>query len=196
DIFRDLPDIQRTFSHLLRIVPRNGYVVWNADDANLAALLPVGWTRTIAVSAKNPQAHVRVDHFEEGPDGASCRLHWQDRAWTTVRWWLPGFFNARNAAMAAAAAGLVLHPSDPTKLDLSALARFRGVRRRQDVLVNRADIVVIEDFGHHPTAIRETIRSRSEEHTSELQSRENLVCRLLPEKKNKRVKALAHSGCG
>jgi UDP-N-acetylmuramate: L-alanyl-gamma-D-glutamyl-meso-diaminopimelate ligase len=159
DIFRDLADIQRTFSHLLRIVPRNGYVVWNADDANLAALLPVGWTRTITVSAKIKQAHVRIDQFVEGPDGTSFRLLWQDRVWATVHWSLPGFFNARNAAMAATAAGLALNPADPTKLDLSALARFRGVRRRQDVLVHSDAITVIEDFGHHPTAIRETVVS-------------------------------------
>jgi UDP-N-acetylmuramate: L-alanyl-gamma-D-glutamyl-meso-diaminopimelate ligase len=159
DIFRDLADIQRTFSHLLRIVPRNGYVVWNADDANLAALLPVAWTRLVAVSAESKTAQVRIVDFAEGPEGASFRLVWQDRPWATVQWSLPGLFNARNAAMAATAAALALHPSDPTKLDLTALARFRGVRRRQDVLVQRDAITVIEDFGHHPTAIRETIRS-------------------------------------
>jgi len=161
DIFRDLADIQRTFSHLLRIVPRSGFVVWNADDANLAALLPVAWTRTVAVSADPARADAatRISDFREGPEGATFRLSWQGRAWAEVRWALPGFFNARNAAMAATAAGLALFPDDPTRLDLSALARFRGVKRRQEILVDRPDLVVIEDFGHHPTAIRETVQS-------------------------------------
>jgi len=161
DIFRDLADIQRTFSHLLRIVPRNGVAVWNADDAHLAALMPVAWTRTIAVSADPTRAgaDVQLSDFREGPEGVSFRLAWQGRPWTEVRWALPGMFNARNAAMAATAAGLALYPDDPTRLDLSALAQFRGVKRRQEILVDRPDLVVIEDFGHHPTAIRETVRS-------------------------------------
>ena len=41
DIFRDLADVQRTFSHLTRIVPRNGWIVLNGDDANLRALGPM-----------------------------------------------------------------------------------------------------------------------------------------------------------
>ncbi len=161
DIFRDLPDIQRTFSHLLRIVPRNGCVVWNADDTNLAALMPVSWTRTVAVSADPTRADVgtRLDDFREGPGGAQFRLTWQGRPWAQISWSLPGRFNARNAAMAATAAGLALFPDDPTRLDLSALAHFRGVKRRQELRVDRPELIVIEDFGHHPTAIRETLQS-------------------------------------
>ena len=44
DIFRDLADVQRTFTHLTRIVPRNGFVVLNGDDPHLRALGPMAWT--------------------------------------------------------------------------------------------------------------------------------------------------------
>ncbi|MGH8020846.1 MAG: UDP-N-acetylmuramate--L-alanine ligase [Opitutaceae bacterium] len=159
DIFRDLADVQRTFSHFLRIVPRNGFVVWNADDPNLRALLPVSWTRCVSVSSIREDADARIANFQEGPGGASFSLSWRGRKWGEVRWSMPGLFNARNAAMAAVAAGLTLHPDDPAQFDLAALARFRGVRRRQDVLVDSERVVVMEDFGHHPTAIRETLVS-------------------------------------
>jgi UDP-N-acetylmuramate: L-alanyl-gamma-D-glutamyl-meso-diaminopimelate ligase len=165
DIFRDVADIQRTFSHLLRIVPGNGFVVWNADDPRLGALLPVPWTRCVAVSGEPDRpARARLEGFTEDASGAAFRLTWDGRPWAEVRWPLPGFFNARNAAMAATAAGLALFPDDPTRLDLAALAGFRGVKRRQEVLVDRPDVVVVEDFGHHPTAIRETIRSLRARH--------------------------------
>src|SRR4051812_23618145 len=49
DIFRDLADVQRTFLHLTRIVPRNGWIVLNGDDANLKALGPLAWTRVVRV---------------------------------------------------------------------------------------------------------------------------------------------------
>jgi UDP-N-acetylmuramate: L-alanyl-gamma-D-glutamyl-meso-diaminopimelate ligase len=68
-------------------------------------------------------------------------------------------FNARNAAMAALAAGLALFPDDPTRLKLAALARFRGVKRRQELRVDLPGLKVIEDFGHHPTALAETLHS-------------------------------------
>jgi len=76
-----------------------------------------------------------------------------------VKWALPGLFNARNAAMAAVSAGLLLDAQDPTKLKLDALDKFQGVQRRQQVLVDRPDLTVIEDFGHHPTALDLTLAS-------------------------------------
>jgi UDP-N-acetylmuramate: L-alanyl-gamma-D-glutamyl-meso-diaminopimelate ligase len=48
---------------------------------------------------------------------------------------------------------------EPLRLDLAALARFRGVKRRQEVLLASPALTVIEDFGHHPTALAETLRS-------------------------------------
>ena len=49
DIFRDLQDIARSFSHLLRIVPSNGYILMNGDDSNLRNLPDAPWTNTITV---------------------------------------------------------------------------------------------------------------------------------------------------
>ncbi len=44
-------------------------------------------------------------------------------------------------------------------MNLAPLSRFRGVKRRQEVLVERPELTVIEDFGHHPTALKETLIS-------------------------------------
>jgi UDP-N-acetylmuramate: L-alanyl-gamma-D-glutamyl-meso-diaminopimelate ligase len=158
DIFRDLTDIQRTFSHLVRIVPRNGFVVMNGDDLNLRALGSMPWTRVVRVGT-GEQNDVVLRGFSEDPHGTAFTLEWRGRSWAQLRWKLPGLFNARNAAMAATACGLLLHPDDPTRLDLAPLARFRGVRRRQEVLHRSAALTVIEDFGHHPTALHETLVS-------------------------------------
>jgi UDP-N-acetylmuramate: L-alanyl-gamma-D-glutamyl-meso-diaminopimelate ligase len=86
-------------------------------------------------------------------------LLWKGKEWGRVKWALPGLFNARNAAMAAVSAGLLIDAKDPTKLKLDALNSFQGVQRRQQVLVDRADLTVIEDFGHHPTALDLTLES-------------------------------------
>ncbi|MBI2814344.1 MAG: Mur ligase [Opitutae bacterium] len=158
DIFRDLADVQRTFFHLTRIVPRNGWIVLNGDDDNLRALGPLAWTRVVRVGTGESN-DLHVAGFRETPDSASFRLVWQGKPWTEVRWAQPGLFNARNAAMAALAAGLALFPDNPSKLKLDALAKFRGVKRRQELLVNTPKLKVVEDFGHHPTALAETLQS-------------------------------------
>jgi len=158
DIFRDLADVQRAFFHFTRIVPRNGWIVLNGDDGNLRALGALSWTRVLRVGTGEGN-ELRIAGFRESAEGASFRLVWQGRPWTEVRWAQPGLFNARNAAMAALAAGLALFPDDPTKLKLDALARFRGVKRRQELLVSTSKLKVIEDFGHHPTALAETLQS-------------------------------------
>ena len=158
DIFRDLADVQRTFSHLARIVPRNGFVVMNGDDENLKAFGPLSWTRVIRVGTGEAN-DVRIVDFSETPAGVSFSLLWRGVLWHEVKWTTPGLYNARNAAMAATAAGLALDAANPTVLRLEALARFRGVKRRQEVLVDTPALTVIEDFGHHPTALAETLRS-------------------------------------
>ncbi len=158
DIFRDVADVQRTFLHLTRIVPRNGWIVLNGDDANLKALGALPWTRVLRVGTGEGN-DLRIAGFHDSPSGASFRLVWQGKPWAEVKWTQPGIFNARNAAMAALAAGLALSPDNPAKLNLDALARFRGVKRRQELLVNTPKLKVIEDFGHHPTALAETLQS-------------------------------------
>jgi UDP-N-acetylmuramate: L-alanyl-gamma-D-glutamyl-meso-diaminopimelate ligase len=158
DIFRDLADVQRTFMHLVRIVPRNGFVVMNGDDTNLRALGAMPWTRVVRVGLDESN-DVRIVDFTEAAAGAQFRLLWKGREWGAVKWSLNGRFNARNAAMAATAAGLALDPADPTQLNLDALAQFRGVKRRQETLCSERGTTVIEDFGHHPTALAETLES-------------------------------------
>lgn len=166
DIFRDLADVQRTFSHLSRIVPRTGFIVSNGDDVNIRALGAFSWTRVVKVGLEEGN-DVRIVDFAETPDGVSFRLLWKGQEWSRISWALPGQFNARNAAMAATAAGLSLSgavgklgaDADPRGIDLSPLKRFRGVKRRQEARVATPALTVIEDFGHHPTALAETLHS-------------------------------------
>lgn len=167
DIFRDLADVLRTFSHGLRVVPGDGIVVANGDDANVEGLVKdVTWCPVVRVGVAKTNDAVIAD-FKETASGASFTLFWKGREWAKVKWALPGLFNARNAAAAAVSAGLLLNPADPTVLKLDALANFQGVMRRQQVLVNRPDLVVVEDFGHHPTALSctlESLRARYPQH--------------------------------
>jgi UDP-N-acetylmuramate: L-alanyl-gamma-D-glutamyl-meso-diaminopimelate ligase len=158
DIFRDLADVQRTFSHLGRIVPRCGWVIMNGDDDNLRALGGMPWTQVVRVGIGSGN-DVRITNFAESPAGAAFQLDWRGLPWAAVKWTQPGVFNARNAAMAAVAAALSVMPETPTKFKLDGLGRFRGVKRRQELLKNTPMLKVMEDFGHHPTALAQTLES-------------------------------------
>jgi UDP-N-acetylmuramate: L-alanyl-gamma-D-glutamyl-meso-diaminopimelate ligase len=158
DIFRDLVDVQRAFIHFSRIIPGNGFAVLNGDDANLRALGAMPWTRVVRVGTDEGN-DTRIVDFSETAAGSAFGLLWRGAPWAKVEWGLSGMFNARNAAMAATAAGLAIGGLPPAGIPLEALARFRGVRRRQEVLLERPGLTVVEDFGHHPTALAETLRS-------------------------------------
>ena len=158
DIFRDLADVQRAFSHFSRIIPRNGFAVLNGDDGNLRALGPMPWTKVIRVGTEEVN-DARIVDFSDTPAGSTFALLYRGAPWARVIWSLSGLYNARNAAMAAVAAGLALGGDPATGIRLEALERFRGVRRRQEILASVGGLTVVEDFGHHPTAIGETLRS-------------------------------------
>lgn len=164
DIFRDLQDVQRTFSHVIRLVPRNGYIVANGDDENLAPLLEnVSWAPVVRVGL-GENCDVRIHDFRETPEGSTFRLTYRGNAWGNVAWSQSGIFNARNAAMAATASALFSATDDDFAhaFPLDALARFQGVKRRREILVDTPSLVVVEDFGHHPTALKLTLQALRE----------------------------------
>ncbi|MGC6424771.1 MAG: UDP-N-acetylmuramate--L-alanine ligase [Lentimonas sp.] len=152
DIFRDLQDVKRTFQHFLRILPSEGYALVNGDDLNLRSLLPVSWTEVVTVGV-GVQNDLQIVNFEDGSGGSSFDLVWKGALWVSVTWPMHGLFNVRNAAMASLAAAFASGCEDPMRFDLSALACFRGVKRRQDILHESDTWAVIEDFAHHPTAV-------------------------------------------
>ncbi len=164
DIFRDLADVQRTFSHFLKLIPADGVVLVNGDDSNIAALLPVPWTHLIRVGMDGDN-DLQISDFEQDSRGSAFSLRWRGQHWGRCQWQLHGIFNARNAAMAILAAAFAQNrpkfDSDalPGPFPVTALSTFKGVRRRQDRLHHSQALTLLEDFGHHPTAIAEMLKS-------------------------------------
>lgn len=157
DIFRDLQDVKRTFEHLTRIVPSDGFLLVNGDDENALSLLPISWTRVYQVGLAS-DCDLRIENFKTTQEGSSFDLVWQGRQWLSVDWKMTGLFNARNAAMACLAAALSLSDgASPMAFEAKGIDTFRGVKRRQQVLQETERRIVMEDFAHHPTAILEIL---------------------------------------
>ena len=154
DIFRDLADVKRSFNHLIRIVPDNGVILANGDDPAIRELLPVSWTqvRFVGVAEGND---FTIHDFEESPGRSRFTLVDSDGGSWEVTSQLNGIFNARNTAMALLASGFASnHDSPAAVLSNHSLNDYQGVARRQDVLFESQALRVMEDFAHHPTAIR------------------------------------------
>lgn len=159
DIFRDLEDVERSFKHLVRLVPASGSILINGDDRRL-----VEWVRassfsrvwTIGCGAEND---VRIRNFSEQADGSRFSLEISGCPWMEVSWSLAALYNARNAAMAALATALQRNPGDPGSVKVGGFEAFEGIRRRQQIRLRKESLLVVEDFGHHPTAVKETLHS-------------------------------------
>jgi len=150
DIFEDLDAVKKTFSHFIRLIPRNGLLLGNGDDANLAPLLNVthcpvkrfGLGENNAVRAFNLRFGPTATEFEI----PSFKFHIN----------LVGELNVRNALAVVACAK---HCGLSNKQIQSAFDTFKGIKRRMEVRGIAGGVTLIDDFGHHPTAIRETLRA-------------------------------------
>lgn len=150
DIFENLAAVQKTFSHFIRLVPRNGLLLGNGDDPNLAPLLNVNFCPVKRFGLGEHNA-IRATNLRLGPTASefeipSAKFHLN----------LVGELNVRNALAVVAAAK---HCGLTNKEIQSAFDTFKGIKRRMEVRGISGGVTVIDDFGHHPTAIRETLRA-------------------------------------
>ena len=150
DIFNNLDEIKLSFRRLLNIVPQNGMIVVNGDDPNsvevakdcLAQMVEVGFSKNCAQRIRDVSYSSDASRFKLGEDVFEIPL--------------VGQFNVHNAAMAATAARFY---DVPTEKIAGALNNFSGIARRQELRGEAGGVKVIDDFGHHPTAIAQTLQA-------------------------------------
>ncbi|WP_374603151.1 UDP-N-acetylmuramate:L-alanyl-gamma-D-glutamyl-meso-diaminopimelate ligase [Arenimonas sp.] len=152
DIFPDLAAIQRQFHHLVRTVPRRGRLIVNGEEAALAEVLAMGcWT---PVETFGLDGDFDWTARLQAADGTRFDVLHRGAVVGTVDWSLVGRHNVMNGLAAIAAAQAV--GADIARA-IPALRDFVSVKRRLEVLGERAGITVYDDFAHHPTAIRTTL---------------------------------------
>ncbi len=154
DIFDNLGQIKRQFHHLVRTIPGKGHIVVNQQSHALNDVIDMGcWSHLHYFgqpSLTNPCWNIETldvskdEYLICSPDGEKLEFTWQ----------LSGEHNLQNAQGAIAAATLT---GVPLKDALDSISRFTSVARRMQLLNNRDDILIYEDFAHHPTAIQMTL---------------------------------------
>jgi UDP-N-acetylmuramate: L-alanyl-gamma-D-glutamyl-meso-diaminopimelate ligase len=148
DIFVDLASIMQQFHHFVRLIPENGLIITNGREENLEEVLAKGcWT---------PIEKIGVDDGWQantlGNDSAD--ISFRGKSQGTLNWGLMGEHNRMNALAALAAAH---HVGVTIETGITALTKFKNVRRRMELCGVANEITVYDDFAHHPTAIQTTL---------------------------------------
>jgi UDP-N-acetylmuramate: L-alanyl-gamma-D-glutamyl-meso-diaminopimelate ligase len=155
DIYADLNAVKTAFRLLVNLVPRRGLIVAYDGSDNVSECVERALCRVERYGfSEGAQWRLRNLRYE----GGQMRWEvWRDGAlWAELATQLAGEHNALNATAAAALASGCGLQRDAI---VAALATFKSVKRRLEIRAEIGGITVIEDFAHHPTAIRETLRA-------------------------------------
>jgi UDP-N-acetylmuramate: L-alanyl-gamma-D-glutamyl-meso-diaminopimelate ligase len=161
DIYRDEEAYTFAFARFINLIPKNGVLIAGWDSPIMRELAPKSFAPVESFGygddaspapAGQPHWHARDVEFAES--GTRFRAFRSDKAWGRVDTPLAGAFNVRNVLAVIAAADAVKADRDRVR---EGLRTFASVKRRMEVRGEVRGVAVIDDFAHHPTAIRETI---------------------------------------
>jgi UDP-N-acetylmuramate--alanine ligase len=153
--YRSLADLQQAFVDFANKVPFYGAAIACVDDANLRAILPSVQRQVVTYGLENPEAQVWGDQIELGSFGGRCAVHRRTSDGVEplgrIELSVPGRHNLQNALAVVAVAERIGLPFSGVA---DALAAFHGAERRFERYGEAGGVLVIDDYGHHPTEIR------------------------------------------
>ena len=148
DIFNNIEEIKLSFKRMLNIVPENGIVFVNGDDNDAVEVTENCRAPVIKVGA-NDDCDFKIENLNLESFNSSFSI--KDNSYQLP---MDGEFNVRNAAMAIAVSDFL---NIDQKNIIESVSKFSGIARRQELRGEEKNVKVIDDFGHHPTAIAATI---------------------------------------
>ncbi len=175
DIFADLDAIQTQFHHMVRMIPSTGKIIIPAATISLEDTLAKGvWTpiwRTAVIDSTEANANANANDGDNNTtlksgsdwqaeliskDGGQFKVSFaaDKEATALIDWSMSGIHNVNNALVAVAAAYNV---GVDVKTACAALSAFAGIKRRMELIGDVNNILVFDDFAHHPTAITTTL---------------------------------------
>ena len=148
DIFNNIEEIKLSFKRMLNIVPENGIVFVNGDDNDAVEVTENCRAPVIKVGA-NDDCDFKIENLNLESFNSSFSI--KENSYQLP---MDGEFNVRNAAMAIAVSDFL---NIDQKNIIESVSKFSGIARRQELRGEEKNVKVIDDFGHHPTAIAATI---------------------------------------
>jgi len=155
DIYRDTPHYESAFEKFFALLPQDGYLAACSGFPNWKRLASLARCKTESYCAReDAEADWHSRWVSLGPAGASFETAYKGNPEIRVTLPAAGRHNVENAlGVYAACRALGLKPDEIA----AGFRSFRGVKRRQELRGEVGGVAVIDDFAHHPTAVRETI---------------------------------------
>ena len=169
DIYGTIEELQATFARFLSQVDNNGLIIACTDSPAVQAGLPLRQASlseavgddvkippvgVVSYGLQQPVDWTATTISQKGVDRSSFMVICQKHEWGVVETGLPGVHNVSNA-LAAIAVGDSIGLSRNSIKD--AIATFRGVRRRFELIGEAGGVRVMDDYAHHPTEVRATL---------------------------------------
>ena len=155
DIYEDLARIKREFKKFVDLIPKNGLLVACIDDQNVCEVIE-GATVPVQTYGYSQQAEWTIDGIQPGKPYTTFRVLHHGKLFGKFNTPMIGRHNLLN--MLGATAILNNLGLSPDEIG-AGFQSFQGVKRRQEVRGIVNDIVVLDDFAHHPTAVKATIEA-------------------------------------
>lgn len=163
DIYTDMTDYTQAFSFLVESIPEEGNLFLWGDDKNLRTLgnQSKGQVTYYGLGEENDITAKEVNIL---PKGQEFSLYFKDKNLGNFFVPLHGNHNLLNTL---AVCGMSLAENIPLDSLRRGLETFEGIKRRQEIVGEVGGVTVIDDFAHHPTAVRETIKAVKEKFPSQ-----------------------------
>ncbi|MFC5862269.1 UDP-N-acetylmuramate:L-alanyl-gamma-D-glutamyl-meso-diaminopimelate ligase [Acidicapsa dinghuensis] len=158
DIYADLDAVKTAFKRLVNLIPRRGVIVAYDSAANVSECVSHALCRVERYGFSG-DAEWRIANLRHEQGRSFWEVHHAGQLWAEFQMPVAGEHNVLNTTAAAA---LASHYGVSVKAIQEALAMFRSVKRRLEVKAVIDGVTIIDDFAHHPTAIRETLRALRE----------------------------------
>jgi UDP-N-acetylmuramate--alanine ligase len=155
DIYADEEDIKNAFVEFANKIPFYGVAIVCLDDSNVRSVIPRIKKRIITYGL-TPQAMLRATKIESSEMNSEFTVTFCDEVLGQVKLNAPGEHNVKNAL---AAIGIGLELGMPFDQIQSGIARFSGVFRRFQLKYDNADLMVVDDYAHHPTEVKATLQA-------------------------------------
>ena len=153
DIFRDLDHVKSAFTSLVKTLPKESLLVFHDADGNIRDILPQAdcWLTPYGFGGRSPW---QLGEIKTEPPHTHMEIFRRGAFYAKFKVALMGRHNALNCLAAIAVADDLRIPVEGIA---AGLETFKGVARRQQVRGVKNNITVMDDFAHHPTAVRETL---------------------------------------
>lgn len=159
DIYTSMDDYRAAFGAFGRSVPEDGLIVLCAEDPEVRRLAATVHCRTLMYGMGSQDLDVTAVNLKTGSDGQ--RFDLVVKGVIVGRIWLP-LSGRHNLLNALAVATVALEEGITFEELVAAFGSFKGIQRRQQIRGEEGGVIVLDDFAHHPTAVKATVQSACE----------------------------------